>query len=46
MKYICLKCKTVRKKKIGEKIYRKEVCGDIIKVPQCCGFKMEIYDKT
>jgi hypothetical protein len=43
MKYICLKCKVTRKKKIGEKTYKKVLqTGKIIKVPQCCGHKMEL----
>ena len=43
MKYICLKCKTIRKKSFMEKTYKKKIAtGKIIKVPECCGFKMEI----
>ena len=45
MKYICLKCKKTRSKKIGEKTYKKKLPnGKIIKVPVCCERKMELME--
>jgi len=45
MKYICLQCKIIRKKKFQEKTYKKVLPnGKIIKVPECCNWKMELYE--
>lgn len=43
MNYICLKCKKTKKKTLFMKMYKKQFApGKIIKVPECCGFKMNI----
>lgn len=45
MNYICLKCGKIRKKGFMEKTYKKKLAtGKIIKVPVCCGRKMEKSD--
>ena len=44
MKYQCLNCGKIRRKKIFEKTYKKILPnGKIKKVPVCCGRKMERY---
>ena len=46
MKYICLKCKTVRNKTPFEKTYKKILeAGKTKKVPVCCGQKMSVLPK-